>query len=108
VLTAKEKRFIRSWEEQRKGGKWAYFLLYIPAGTFIFFIIAALIMMAFFLEFPGGVWMLVLYCLLLMTIVIIINWIVNENRFKSIIRREIKEAQRKDSLNPGNGPSVQE
>ena len=108
MLTAKEKRFIRSWEEQRKGGKWAYFLLYIPAGTFIFFIIAALIMMAFFLEFPGGVWMLVLYCLLLMTIVIIINWIVNENRFKSIIRREIKEAQRKDSLNPGNGPSVQE
>jgi protein-S-isoprenylcysteine O-methyltransferase Ste14 len=108
VLTAKEKRFIRSWEEQRKGGKWAYFLLYIPAGTSIFFIITAFIMMAFFLEFPGGMWMLVLYCLLLMTIAIIINWMVNEKKFKSIIKREIKEAQRKDSLNQGNAPSAQE
>lgn len=107
MLTTKEKRFIRSWEDQRKGGKWAYFLLYIPVGTLIFFIIAAFIMMAFFLEFPGGMWMLVLYCLFLMTIVIIINWVVNEKKFKSIIRREIKEAQRKDSLNPGSEPSAQ-
>ena len=107
MLTTKEKRFIRYWEEQRKGGKWAYFLLYIPVGTFIFFIVTALILMAFFLSFPGGVWMLVLYCLIVMTVVIIVNWLVNENRFKSIIRREVKKGQIKDSANPGSGPSDQ-
>jgi hypothetical protein len=96
MLTSKERRFLRSWEEQRKGGQWKYLLLYIPIGTFICSIMIAFFFMVFFIEFPGGFWAYVLFCLAVNSAIVIPAWILNEKKFKTIIRREIRQGQLND------------
>ena len=96
MLTTKEKRFIRYWEEQRKGGKWLYFLLYIPVGTLIVLLILPIVLSALFLSFPGGLLALAICSLVLVTPIVLFTWTTNEKKLKTIIKREVREGQLKD------------
>ena len=99
MLTAKEKRFIQYWEEQRTGGKWKYYLLYIIAGTFVASITLNFLYSMFYLGSgfdPMRIVIISILSFVLVTVFTIITWDRNENKFKSIIRREIREGELED------------
>lgn len=89
MLTAKEKRFIKYWEEQRKGGKRSYLTLYILAGTFIATIIVFFIFAMFGIDFENKLWMIPTIALVSITIISATTWKSNEKKFKHLIRREV-------------------
>jgi VIT1/CCC1 family predicted Fe2+/Mn2+ transporter len=97
VLSAKEKRFIKYWEEQRTGGRFSYFALYIPVITIICSIITSFL---FAMLSPVGreyfVSVVVVSAVLAITFTIL-TWNNNEKKFKSIIRREVKEGKASDT-----------
>ncbi len=97
MLSAKEKRFIKYWEEQRTGGRWSYFALYIPVGTFLCSVITAfLFSMLSYVGREYFVSVAVVSAVLSVTITIL-TWKNNERKFKAIIRREVKEGQATDT-----------
>lgn len=99
MLSPNEKRFIKYWEEQRTGGRWPYFLMYIIAGTVIATIVLSFLVMMMVI---GGVDYLIpiaAFSLVLVTVITVLTWQNNEKKFKEIIRREIEEGKRHE----GNG-----
>ncbi|WP_315816931.1 hypothetical protein [Paraflavitalea speifideaquila] len=93
MLSAKEKRFIKYWEEQRTGGRFSYFALYIPVITIICSIITAfLFSMLSVVGREYFVAVVVVSAIFSITITIL-TWINNERKFKAIIRREVKEGR---------------
>jgi hypothetical protein len=99
MLTTAEKRFIKYWEEQRKGGKLPYYLLYILAGTFIATMVLSFLSGMFMTGFPENIPYIILASFLIVTIATVLTWSNNEKRFKRIIQREISEGKQKDQEN---------
>jgi hypothetical protein len=98
VLTAEEKRFIKSWEEQREGGKFKYFALYLFAGTFVGSIVLSFLSVMFnWGLFPGNLVVIIGGSLLLISVLTMASWSKNEKRFKRIIQREIKQGMEHDA-----------
>jgi peptidoglycan/LPS O-acetylase OafA/YrhL len=96
VLSTKEKRFIKFWEEQRTGGRWAYYPLYIIAGSVICIIVVSFLVM---LTTIGGMDYfkpIVIGSVALVTALTIGSWEYNEKRFKAIIRREVNAGKLQD------------
>jgi hypothetical protein len=96
MLTPSEKSFVKYWEEQRKGGRVPYYLLYILTGTFIASIVCTFVSMMFGLGFPGVVPYIVVAGFVMVTIATIYSWTTNEKKFKAIIQREIEEGKKFD------------
>jgi hypothetical protein len=97
VVSDKEKRFIKYWEEQRTGGRWTYFALYIPVGTFLCSILSAfLFSMVSFIE-VNSIAGLVTIGAVLSAIITIATWFNNERKFKDIIRREVNAGKARDT-----------
>jgi hypothetical protein len=98
VLSAREKRFIKYWEEQRKGGRYAYYLLYILGGTFIISLLG-FILLLFILQFMFKVtmlWAVPVSAFVLAVLLTLMTWQNNERKFKRIIRREVEQAKNKE------------
>ena len=94
MLTASEKRFVKSWEEQRQGGKVKYYLLYIIIGTF-----PAILVLSFLASLFGAfnkLWITIPLSFLVSIIYTVRTWAVNEKKFKAIIQREIHEGIARD------------
>jgi Fe2+ transport system protein B len=93
LLSASEKRFVRYWEEQRLGGRWSYYTLYIIIGTFIGTIIFSTFLFLFFQVVFGSLsfWVALLTAFLISSVATVYTWGYNEKRFKKIIRREIHD-----------------
>ena len=91
LITRTEKRFIRSWQEQREGGKWAYFLLYTFGGGFIISLVSyILILWILQIRVPKPYWILPVFGVIAAAFIAVLVWRSNEKKFKGIIRREIK------------------
>lgn len=102
MLNSAEKRFIKYWEEQRTGGKYKYYLLYILAGTFISvlilsFVYSLVISSTFSLDW--GVVPILIVSFVLVTVLTIVAWDKNEKKFKAIIKREVREGRQQDDKN---------
>jgi hypothetical protein len=97
MLTATEKRFIKSWEDQRQGGRMKYFLLYILAGTFVGTLVLSFLTLMLNLGFPDNLWLIAIGSFCIVTIFTVLTWNANEKKFKSIIQREIREGIEKDA-----------
>ena len=97
MLTASEKRFVKSWEEQRQGGKVKYYLLYIIIGSF-----PAVLVLSFLTSLFGAfsklIWITIPVSFLVSIIYTVRTWAANEKKFKAIIQREINEGMRRDGL----------
>jgi len=92
MLTPAEKRFIRYWEDQRKDGRWSYYLLYTLVGTFIVGILIAIVIIWFFQEkIRPPYWRIPVAGFVTSTAITLFSWSNNERRFRKIIRREIRE-----------------
>jgi hypothetical protein len=96
VLTASEKRFIKSWEDQRKGGRFQYYLLYIFAGTFVAVLVLAFLTAVLGLGLPENILRITIGSFCIVTVGTVLSWGRNEKKFKSIIQREIKEGMKRD------------
>ena len=96
MLTTTEKRFIKYWEEQRKGGRLQYYLLYILAGTFIATIVLSFLIGMFLAGFPANLPYIIGGSILIVTIATMRTWANNEKKFRRIIKREIDEGKQKD------------
>ena len=88
MLSKEERRFIRSWEEQRQGGRRAYYLLYIIAGTVILTIGVSFVMAMIRFALPRNLWAIPVISFLIAFFLTHYNWVRNERRFKVLIRRE--------------------
>jgi len=99
VLTASEKRFIKSWEDQRIGGKVKYCLLYIIMGTIVAIIVLSFLSLMLSMGFPGNMKWVIPGSFIIITIATIVSWQQNEKKFKAIIQREIKLGMERDELN---------
>lgn len=93
MLTPKERRFIRSWEEQRKGGSTAYFSLYIIAGTLITSIGVAFVLSVVRFGLPRHLWLIPSLSLCITTALTWYSWKKNEAKFRSLIKREMEETR---------------
>jgi hypothetical protein len=94
VLTASEKRFVKSWEDQRQGGKVKYYLLYIIIGTF-----PAVLVLSFLASLFGAfnkLWITIPLSFVVSIVYTVRTWAANEKRFKAIIQREIREGIDRD------------
>jgi uncharacterized membrane protein len=96
VLTAKEKRFIKYWEEQRTSGRFSFYVLYILTGTLIATIVFSFLIM---MTVIGGIDYLVpiaIFSFVLVTVLTVYGWQSNEKKFKAIIRREVNQGRLQD------------
>jgi drug/metabolite transporter (DMT)-like permease len=93
LITDKERRFLRQWEEQREGGKTSYVLLYTVIGTFITAIMFSVGMVIFYrIVFGSKPFWIMLACAFLFSIITsFLTWTGNEKRFRKIIRREMAD-----------------
>ena len=96
MLSKKERRFVRTWEEQRKGSKAGYYALYI----FIWFFVAMLGLFFVFVNITdvyrntlATLYQMIAIALFVAAITTHFVYQFNEKRFKKIIRREINEAK---------------
>ncbi|WP_126970633.1 hypothetical protein [Gynurincola endophyticus] len=95
MITQKERRFLKYWEEQRKGGKFSFFALYISMGTIVTTIAVAFLMSVLGLKY--AYWPVPIIGLVLMVIITMLTWNTNEKQFRRIIKRVINEGKEKDS-----------
>lgn len=89
MLSAKDKRFIRYWEEQREGGKWKYILTYtIGGGVLVFFIPVTLFyimgMLQFYKLVSFPIWALVIIALLISFAGSLYFWHTNDDKWRSL------------------------
>lgn len=98
MLTVSEKRFIKSWEDQRKGGRFQYYLLFILAGTFVGTLVLSFLSVVLGWGFPGNLLWIIIGSFSIVAVVTVLTWSRNEKKFKAIIQREIKEGMKKDEL----------
>ena len=93
MITTEERRFLRNWEDQRKGGKLSYFLLFIIAGSIVMTIGVFFVASMFSFGRPKHLWPIPLVSITLMTTYTWLSWTRNEKKWRSIIKREIESAQ---------------
>jgi hypothetical protein len=95
LISTSEKRFIRYWQEQRTGGKWSYYALYIIVGTFIATLILSTFLFLFFRVVFGSFtfWVALSAGFVFSCVATIITWSSNEKKFKLIIRREMDNGE---------------
>ena len=96
MLTASEKRFIKSWEEQREGGKVKYYLLYILMGTFVSTLVLSFLTQVLGMGLVENLWLIIIGSFSIITIATVFSWWQNEKKFKGIIQREIREGMKRD------------
>jgi uncharacterized membrane protein len=103
MLSIKEKRFIKYWEEQRKGGRVPYSILYAIVGTLIITILTFVVLLlgiGLFLT-PLMLWVVPGSALFAALVIASTTWQLNEIKFKKIIRREIEQGKNADDLSTG-------
>jgi len=95
AISKEERRFLRSWEEQRQDGKRSFVLTYTIGLFILYFMIGVAIGLFSGLPFIK-VWLLLgwgLSSLLLAFISSFLYWRQKEKKFTQIIQREMKAGQ---------------
>lgn len=91
ALTPEERRFLKNWEEQRKGGKTSFVGIY----TFGLFIMFYMGFLAFGLfsgwAFLKASWLIIMGISALVGAIVAANWlwIRQQKKFSAIVRREL-------------------
>lgn len=93
MLSKEERRFLRSWEEQRKGGRWSYYLLYGISGSVVLFIGIAFIFSMIRFGLPAQLWPIPVVSTGLAIMLTWSSWKRNEARFRRLVKREIEASR---------------
>jgi hypothetical protein len=102
MLSAKEKRFLKYWDDQKTGGKWQYILIYTIGWGFLLFFVPMLIsylsymytsihlyVLFGFSIFP--IWALIVFSLALGCLISFFQWDRNESKYRTIRHKERSE-----------------
>lgn len=98
MLSTDEKRFVRYWEDQRKGGRRAYLFLYTLIGAFIISMFS-FVTLYFFLQIRVSyflLWIVPSLSLLAALLFAAIVWTRNENRLRNLIHREVEKGKEQE------------
>jgi hypothetical protein len=96
ALTPEERRFLKNWEEQRKGGKASFVGVY-TFGLFIMFYMGFLAVGLFsgwpFLKVN---WLVIMGICALAVAFLVANllWVWQQKKFSSIVRRELADSEK--------------
>lgn len=90
ALSTAERRFLRGWEEQRKGGKWAYIGTYTFGLTFLIFLCSIALGLFMNLPFIEPFWISIMAVVAFAGAIILsfIMWDQGQKKFRRIINRE--------------------
>ena len=91
AITPAERRFLRSWEEQRKGGKAGFIATYSFGYTFVIFISGIALGLFLNIAFIRVSWLLIMGVSSVVGAVIIsmIMWKSQQKKWQRIIHREL-------------------
>ena len=88
MLSSKEKRFLKYWEEQRSGGKTSYITMLTVVGTFIGTLMISVFLFLFFHYTLSIEFLLVIASALVFSLVISwISWNRNEKKYQEMLLR---------------------
>ncbi len=88
MLSSKEKRFLKYWEEQRSGGKTSYIIMLTVVGTFIGTLMISVFLFLFFHYTLSIEFLLVIASALVFSLVISwISWNRNEKKYQEMLLR---------------------
>lgn len=94
AITAAERRFLRSWEEQRKGGKKVYVGTYTFGLTMVIFLSSIALGLFLSLPFIKFFWLTAIAISSVISgfILATLIWKGHQKRFRQIINRELAAA----------------
>lgn len=95
MLSTKEQRFKRHWEDQRRGGKWVYIIPFTIGWSLIVFFTPLVISLVidvygFFRLYEFRLWEAIVFALIIGFFISNYYWTRNENRWKALIEKETK------------------
>ena len=92
AITPAERRFLRSWEEQRNGGKAGYVATYTFAYTFVIFLTGIALGLFLNIPFVRFKWlkMMAIGSVLLALIISMLVWHRQQKKWRNIINREME------------------
>jgi len=93
MLTPKEKRFLKYWDEQKIDGKLQYILVYTIGWSFILFFIPLAISLFVNMYIALKLHQLPLWVAIVLSIVVgfsiaLLTWHQNEKKYKSLLRKQ--------------------
>ncbi|NOT51819.1 MAG: hypothetical protein HOP10_11150 [Chitinophagaceae bacterium] len=99
MLSAKEKRFLKYWDDQKTGGKWSYILVYtIGWGFLIFFVPMIISYMSYMYASVHlyvllglsivPIWILIVFSLAVGCVISFFQWDRNEGKYRKIRYKE--------------------
>ena len=94
AITAAERRFLRSWEEQRKGGKKAYVATYTFGLTFLIFLCFVALGLFLSVPFIKASWLIIIgiSSVVLAFLIAIMVWSMQQKKWRHIILREMEQS----------------
>ena len=90
MLTSRELRFLRNWEEERTDGKRSYIFQYTLVGTFLLSLLLSIFLLLFYNIYYASpaFWMVPCAALLISGLYAFGSWNYNEKKWKQMIRQE--------------------
>ena len=93
MLSAKEKRFLKYWEEQKTGGKWQYIIVYTIGWAFILFFMPLTISFLINMYTAFRIYTLPLWAAIALSVAIgfalsQFMWHKNEEKEKDLLQKE--------------------
>jgi protein-S-isoprenylcysteine O-methyltransferase Ste14 len=93
AITTEERRFLRSWEEQRKGGKKSYVATYTFGLTFLIFLCCVALGLFLSLPFIRVSWIVIIAIssVVLALLLSVLIWSIQQKKWRRIINRELEQ-----------------
>lgn len=94
AITAAERRFLRSWEEQRRDGKKAYVATYTFGLTFLIFLCFVALGLFLSVPFIKATWLIIIgiSSVVLAFLIAMMAWSMHQKKWRQIILREMEQA----------------
>jgi len=105
AINKDERRFLRHWEEQRKGSRLGYYALFIVIWFFTSMLCLFFIFNSFVQIKKNGIdklYMMTAASVVMSIIITHYTYWKNEKKFKSIIRREMESSSDNEQLTMNN------
>lgn len=95
AISSDERRFLRSWEEQREGGKAGYVATYTFGLTFVIFLSSIAVGLFANLPFIKFYLLIIISVASLVSafVISVVMWNTKQKRFRDIINRELADSK---------------
>lgn len=93
MISAKEKRFLKYWDDQKTGGKWQYILIYSLGWSIIIFILPLAFSFVYDMYTGDKIFQLPLWATIVLSVVLAVavsffSWHRNQKKYNKILKKE--------------------